>query len=53
MGEKLEKVGEVLTLAGWAIELAKSKNYTNQVLDSQGDAAAKLKLGSSSPPLSS
>jgi len=40
-GEKLEKFGKVLTLAGWAIELAKSKNYIKQVLDSPGDGADK------------
>jgi hypothetical protein len=41
IGEKLEKVGTVLEIAGWAIEIANSKDYIKKVLDSPGGAAAK------------
>ena len=42
IGEKLEKVDRVLLIAGWAIELSKSKNYIKQVLDSPTDPATKM-----------
>jgi hypothetical protein len=40
-GEKLDKFGDVLILAGWAIELVKSKNYLEKVWQSNDNTAAK------------
>jgi hypothetical protein len=40
-GEKLDKFGDVLILAGWAIELAKSKDYLEKVWQSNESTNAK------------